>query len=69
MTHSIRFQTINDFLKGRSWPTASSIRWYIHFNKHGFADRCVKRVGKKVLIDTAAVDAWILECASEEEKR
>ena len=58
---SPRFQVIPDFLKNRSWPTKSSIRWYIHFNKYGFADRCVKRVGKRIVIDTVEFEAWVAE--------
>lgn len=57
-----RFQTVKAFLKDRSWPTESSIRWYIYFNKYNFEDRCVKRVGKKILIDRIAFDRWISEC-------
>lgn len=58
-TPTPRYQTIKDFLKDRSWPTKSSIRWYIFYNKYKFEDRCVKRVGKKILIDCNAFDQWI----------
>lgn len=64
-----RFQVIKDFLKHRSWPTKSSIRWYIHFNKYGFADRCVRRVGRRVLIDRIAFEAWVTEHAEMGEGR
>ncbi|SCA63581.1 hypothetical protein SCG7086_AW_00190 [Chlamydiales bacterium SCGC AG-110-P3] len=59
-----RFQVIKDFLKDRSWPTKSSIRWYIHFNKYGFADRCVKRVGRRVLIDAIEFELWVCDFES-----
>ena len=59
-----RFQVIKDFLKNRSWPTKSSIRWYIHFNKYGFADRCVKRVGRRVLIDSLEFELWVSDFES-----
>jgi hypothetical protein len=55
--------TCRAFLKGRDWPTASSLRYYIYFNKYGFADRCVKRIGRKVLIDLSAFDRWLQEQA------
>jgi hypothetical protein len=55
--------TCRAFLKGRDWPTSSSLRYYIYFNKYGFADRCVKRIGRKVLIDLSAFDRWLLEQA------
>ena len=56
-----RFLPIKDFLKGRSWPTKSSIRFYIFYNRHNFATRCVKRVGRRVLIDVEAFEKWIEE--------
>ncbi len=55
--------TCRAFLQGRDWPTASSLRYYIFFNKYGFADTCVKRVGRKVLIDLPAFDRWLQEQA------
>lgn len=56
-----RFLPINDFLKGRSWPTKTSIRFYIYHNRYNFESRCVRRVGRKVLIDTQEFDKWILD--------
>ena len=50
-------------LKNRDWPTESILRYYIFFNKYNFADRCVKRVGRKVLIDLAGFESWLLEQA------
>ncbi|HAU1183356.1 TPA: hypothetical protein JBI17_11515 [Legionella pneumophila] len=41
--------------------TESSIRWLI-FNEHqnGFS-RCVKRIGKKILLDLDQFESWIDE--------
>jgi hypothetical protein len=58
-----RFQTIKDFLITRSWPTQSSIRYYIFYNVCNFETKCVKRIGRKVLIDTNAFENWLLEQA------
>lgn len=58
-----QFVPIRDFLNGRSWPTASSIRYYIFFNKYGFTDKCVRRIGRKVLINLSAFDQWLQEQA------
>jgi hypothetical protein len=55
--------TCKAFLEGRDWPTATSLRYYIFFNKYGFAEKCVKRVGRKVLIDLSAFDQWLREQA------
>jgi len=58
----VRFETIKSYCKRRSFPTESSIRWWIFYNRLGFADKCIKRCGKKILIDVPAVDCWICEC-------
>jgi len=55
--------TCKAFLQGRDWPTPSSLRYYIFFNKYGFAEKCVKRVGRKVLIDLTGFDHWLKEQA------
>ncbi|MBF8263688.1 MAG: hypothetical protein HW387_1353 [Parachlamydiales bacterium] len=57
------FVTCRSFLQGRDWPTHSSLRYYIFFNKYGFAEKCVKRIGRKVLIDLSAFDLWLQEQA------
>ena len=38
--------------------TESSIRWLIFQNKNGFS-RCVRRLGKKVLLDLDLFEKWI----------
>lgn len=58
-----KWVTCRAFLKDRDWPTPSSLRYYIFFNKYGFADKCVRRVGRKVLIDIAAFERWLQEQA------
>ncbi|MCX6989765.1 MAG: hypothetical protein NTX49_01675 [Chlamydiae bacterium] len=55
--------TCRAFLRNRDWPTSSSLRYYIFFNRYGFADKCVKRIGRKVLIDPFAFDSWMQEQA------
>lgn len=69
MTHAAsidnrsQFVTCKAFLQDRDWPTQSSLRYYIFFNKYGFADTCVRRIGRKVLIDIQAFDVWVKENA------
>ena len=60
---STNLVTCKAFLKDRDWPTQSSLRYYIFFNKYGFAEKCVRRIGRKVLIDVAAFDSWLKEQA------
>lgn len=56
-----RLQTVREFLRDRDWPTETSIRWYIHRNINGFDEKCIVRVGKRVLINPMAFDQWIRE--------
>lgn len=60
---SSQLVTCRAFLRGRDWPTESSLRYYIFFNKYGFAEKCVRRIGRKVLIDLMAFDQWLQEQA------
>ena len=62
-TPKTRLVTCKAFLQDRDWPTPSSLRYYIFFNKYNFADRCVKRIGRKVLIDVEAFENWLQEQA------
>lgn len=64
-TRESRFQTVNEFLRGKSFPTPASIRWWIHYDRLNFATRCVKRVGAKILIDTKEWESWVLDCDEE----
>jgi len=63
MEKTTRLLTVREFLKNRDWPTATSIRWYIHRNVHGFNDKCAVRIGKRVLIDPIKFEEWIHENA------
>lgn len=58
-----RLVTCKTFLAGRDWPTETSLRYYIFFNKFGFEERCVRRIGKRVFIDETAFEQWMLEQA------
>lgn len=39
--------------------TESSIRWLIFNEKQNGFSRCIRRLGKKVLIDLDSFEAWI----------
>ena len=55
--------TVKRFLENRDWPTESILRHFIFFNRYGFEDCCVRRIGRKVFIDIAAFDQWMIEQA------
>ena len=55
--------TCKVFLQNRDWPTESSLRYYIFNNKYGFDAKCVRRIGRKVLIDLSAFEQWLQEQA------
>lgn len=56
-----RFLTVKQIPTHYPAFTESSIRWLI-FNEieNGFS-RCVRRIGRKVLIDIGEFEAWITE--------
>jgi len=41
-------------------PSVGALRWMVHSNKE-FAQRCVVRRGRRVLIDTEAYNRWLRE--------
>jgi len=47
------------------WPSTAGLRWLI-FNagRNGF-EKCVRRVGRRVLIDEAAFFVWLEEQGTE----
>ena len=54
-----RFLTIPQFCDEHAWPSAQAVRHMIFQNKDGFVDRCVKRIGRRILLDERAVLDWI----------
>ena len=56
-----RLITVRDWPKYHPWPTSSAWRWYIfHAEKNGIG-RCIRRVGRRVLIDEAEFFNWVDE--------
>lgn len=43
------------------WPSVRTLRHLIRTDRLGFRTRCVRRVGRSVLIDAAAFAAWAAE--------
>ena len=39
----------------------STVRGWMHDNLDGFRDRCVVRLGQRVMVDLDALDAWLEE--------
>jgi hypothetical protein len=55
-----RFSTVKQI--SEHYPgvfTASSLRWLIFNEKQNGLSECIRRIGKKVLIDLDLFDAWI----------
>lgn len=51
-----------------AWPSEAGLRYLIFNRKHNGFDRCVKQVGKRVLIDEQAFVQWV-EWKSKEGER
>lgn len=51
----------NNWNKHHPWPPEGGMRYLIfNANKNGF-DKCIKRVGRRVLIDEEAFFKWVEE--------
>ena len=58
---SRRLIPVPDWPKYHSWPPLGGLRHLIfHAKTNGF-DRCIRRVGRRLLIDEAVFFAWVDE--------
>ena len=56
-----KYLTVPQFCKAHQWATLGGIRHLIfHERSNGFS-KCVRRIGKRVLLNEEAVFAWIEE--------
>jgi hypothetical protein len=54
-----QYLTVRKLVEKYSFVTSSSIRWYIfHGAQNGF-NKCIRRLGRKILIDEQAFFAWV----------
>ena len=51
------------------WPTTSALRWLVFNERANGFDRCVRRVGRRVLIDEGAFFQWVESQGSSEGSR
>ncbi len=51
----------NEWNKHHAWPPAGGLRHLIFNERRNGFSTCVKRVGRRVLIDEAAFFAWVDE--------
>ncbi len=56
-----RFLTVKQFPMHYPAFTESSIRWLIFNEKENGFFRCIRRIGKKILIDTIEFENWVSE--------
>ena len=56
-----RFIPVTEWNDYHPWPPHGGLRYLIfHADRNGFS-RCVRRVGRRVLIDERAFFAWVAE--------
>lgn len=54
-----RYITVTDWNKHHDWPPIGGLRNLIFFKEtNGFA-KCVKKIGRRVLIDESAFFEWV----------
>lgn len=54
-----RLLPVPDWNRHHPWPSPAGLRWMIFNAKSTGFDRCVHRVGRRVLIDEAAFFDWV----------
>ena len=50
--------TVQQFCRKHPWPSESGLRWLIFNAKSNGFDKCVVRIGRRVLIDEQAFFRW-----------
>jgi hypothetical protein len=59
---NIRLIPVTEWNKYHSWPPIGGLRHLIFYgNQNGF-NHCIRRVGRRVLIDEAAFFEWVAQC-------
>ena len=53
--------TVRLFCRKRDWPTEGGLRWLIFNSKKNGFDKCIVRMGRRVLIDETMWDEYIEE--------
>ena len=60
-TFSSRIIPVTEWNKHHPWPTEGGLRHLIfHENENGF-HKCIRRIGRRVLIDEHAFFEWVAE--------
>lgn len=58
---SNRFIPLTKWGQYHDWPTIGSLRWMVfNADTNGFS-QCLKRVGKRIVIDEAAFFEWVAQ--------
>jgi hypothetical protein len=58
---STRFIPVPEWPKHHPWPPLGGLRHLIFNAKANGFDKCIRRVGRRVLIDEAAFVEWVRE--------
>ncbi len=56
-----RLLTVPQFVERHAWATTGGIRHLIFHAKHNGFHRCIRRLGRRVLLDEDIVFAWLEE--------
>ncbi|TNF29766.1 MAG: hypothetical protein EP329_14935 [Deltaproteobacteria bacterium] len=55
------FMSVAAFAAAHKWPSERSVRHWLYQNTDGFRSRCARRIGRSVVLNVAAVWAWVDE--------
>lgn len=54
-----RYIPVPKWKEYHSWPSIGSLRWLIFNAKHNGLEHCLRRVGRRILINEQAFWAWV----------
>lgn len=64
-----KYIPIPDWKKHHDWPKEGGLRHLVFNRKQNGFDKCVKKVGKRILIDEAAFFRWVEETSEMEAQK
>jgi hypothetical protein len=61
MSHSGPYLTVQQWIETKPWPPLGGLRHLIWNSKHNGFDSVIRRVGRRILLDSAAFEKYLSE--------
>ncbi len=56
---SAEYVTVRQLVERFSFTSEGAIRKWLFLDAHGFRSRCARQIGRRIVIDVRAFEAWI----------